>query len=67
MYNPIAALLFNFNPTFHLVLKLQSYFVPGFTLCLDFNSLHYVSPKDGLFWPKCVVTKLCLLTSNKQF
>lgn len=36
MYNPIAALLCHFDPTLHLVVKLQSYFVPGFTLCLDF-------------------------------
>lgn len=36
MYNPIAALLFHFDPRLHLVIKLQLYFVPGFTLCLYF-------------------------------
>ena len=36
VYNPFAALLFNFDPRLHLVAKLQSYFVSGFTLCLDF-------------------------------
>jgi hypothetical protein len=35
-YNPIAALLFHFDPRLHLVVKLQSHCVMGFTLCLDF-------------------------------